>query len=368
MPIRSVAIIGAGTMGSGIATNITQHGYDTLIIDLSKEAVENSINSIHRFLNRSVKKGKLEEIVARNAKQRLTGSIEIAAAENADLIIEAVFERLDIKSELYKKLNPFLKGETIVSTNTSCLTVSGLAKSVDDAGRFLGLHYFNPASINPIVEVVRGNDTRQDTINEAVAFCKNTSKKPILCKDSYGFALNRFFCPYSNEAVRLFEEGLGTPAQIDQIVQEKMGIAAGPFLVMNLVGMKTMAHAAENLEPHGNFYKPTATVNEMGVSNKKWNIEEVPDQKTGAEAKILDRMWGAIFLPVLQELDENVSSPSEIDVGAGLALRFGKAPCVTMDTMGRDEVKRLIDYYCFKYSIKIPASLDRVGALLANLR
>lgn len=365
MTFKTVAIIGAGTMGSGIATNIAQHGIDVRMIDISEDSVKRSIATASGFYDRNAEKGRMSEADAAAAKARLSGGTGIELAGEADLIIEAVFERFDLKAELYGRLNPVLRDSTVVATNTSCLTVNGLAEAVTDPSRFLGLHYFNPAAINPIVEVVRGDKTRQDIIDTAVAFCNATSKKPILCRDSYGFALNRFFCPYSNEAVRLLEEGLGSSAQIDRVAQDALGIAAGPFLVMNLVGMQTMAHAAENLEPHGAFYKPTDKVKEMGADNGKWDIGEAPAPDVAADAAIADRLWGATFLPVLQELDEEVASPTEIDMGAGLALRFGKAPCTTMDAMGETEVARLIGYYCEKYTIETPKSLALVGTLLS---
>jgi len=364
MTFESVAIIGAGTMGSGIATNIAQHGIDVRMVDISDEAVERAIATVGGFYDRNAEKGRMSAEDATAAKARLSGGTDIALAGSADLVIEAVFERFDLKEELFGRLNPVLNDTTVVATNTSCLTVNGLAEAVNDPSRFLGLHYFNPAAINPIVEVVRGDKTAPDIIERAVAFCRSTSKKPILCKDSYGFALNRFFCPYSNEAVRLLEEGLGTPEQIDRVAQESLGIAAGPFLVMNLVGMQTMAHAAANLEPHGPFYAPSAKVKEMGASNGKWEIGEAPEADAAADAKIADRLWGATFLPVLQELDEDVASPAEIDMGAGLALRFGKAPCATMDAMGRDEVARIIGYYCETYGMEEPKSLSKVGSLI----
>jgi 3-hydroxybutyryl-CoA dehydrogenase len=365
MTFKTVAIIGAGTMGSGIATNIAQHGINVRMIDTSEDSVNRAIATVSGFYDRNAEKGRMSEADAAAAKVRLSGGTEIELAGEADLIIEAVFERFDLKTELYGRLNPVLRDSTVVATNTSCLTVNGLAKAITDPSRFLGLHYFNPAAINPIVEVVRGDKTRQDVIDSAVTFCNITSKKPILCSDSYGFALNRFFCPYSNEAVRLFEEGLGSTAQIDRVAQDTLGIAAGPFLVMNLVGMQTMAHAAENLEPHGAFYKPTLKVKEMGADNSKWNIDEAPAPDAMSDSTIADRLWGAMFLPVLQELDEQVASPAEIDMGAGLALRFGKAPCTTMDAMGKIEVARLIGYYCKKYDIKTPTILAQVGSLLS---
>lgn len=364
MTIKTVAIIGAGTMGSGIATNIAQHGIEVRMIDISQDAVDRGIGIVGKFFDRNAEKGRMSAEDAAAAKRHLSGGTDIGLAGNADLVIEAVFERFDLKAELYGRLNPVLRDDTIVATNTSCLTVDGLAEHVRKPARFLGLHYFNPAAINPIVEVVRGKASDPKVIEAAVDFCKATSKKPILCKDSYGFALNRFFCPYCNEAVRLIEEGKGTPAQIDRVAQEAMGIAAGPFLVMNLVGMQTMAHAAENLLPHGLFYAPAAKVRQLGASKGTWEIGDPPAPDAAAEKTILDRLWGATFLPVLQELDEDVAKPAEIDMGAGLALRFGKAPCATMDTMGRAEVERLIGYYCDKYGAARPATLAKVGSLV----
>ena len=364
MKFKTVAIIGAGTMGSGIATNIAQHGIDVRIIDISDKAVEGSIEAIGRFYEKNAEKGRMSAKNADAAKSRLSGGTDIELAGSADLVIEAVFERYDIKEELFGRLNTVLSNETVVATNTSCLTVSGLAEAVKDPTRFLGLHYFNPAAINPIIEVVRGDKTTQNIIDRSVEFCTATSKRPILCKDSYGFALNRFFCPYSNEAVRLLEERAGTPAQIDQVAQRTLGIAAGPFLVMNLVGMQTMAHAAANLEPHGPFYAPSTKVKEMGENNDKWDIGETSALDADAEANIADRLWGATFLPILQELDEEVATPTDIDMGAALALRFGKAPCTTMDAMGRDEVTRIISYYCETYTINEPKSLSEVGTLI----
>ena len=364
MPIETVAVIGAGTMGSGIAISLAQNGMAAHLVDVSEDSVDRAIAGAAKFYARNVEKGRMSAADAEAAAARVTGGTALEAAADADLVIEAVFERLDLKAELYGKLNPIVAADTLVATNTSCLMVSGLAEHVDNPGRFLGLHYFNPPAINPIVEVVRGEQTDAAAIEAAVEFCNATRKKPILCKDSYGFALNRFFCPYSNEAVRLVEEGLGTPARIDRVAQEMMAVAAGPFVVMNLVGMQTMAHAVENLAPHGPFYMPAGKVREMGADNATWEIGEPPAADEAADRAIADRLWGATFLAVLEELDEEVADPAEIDMGAGLALRFGKAPCVTMDTMGRDEVERLVAPYCRQYNADMPASLARVGDLV----
>ncbi len=365
MTVQTVTVIGAGTMGSGIAINLGQSGVETRLIDVSSDLVGQALASAEKFYAGAVAKGRMDEADAMAATARISGGTELDAAAGADLVIEAIFERFDVKAEIYEKLNGIVGADTLVATNTSCLTVSGLAEHVENPARFLGLHYFNPAAINPIIEVVRGEKTSQASIDGALAFCETTRKKPILCKDSYGFALNRFFCPYSNEAVRLVEEGLGTPAQIDRVAQERFRVAAGPFVVMNLVRMQTMAHAAENLEPHGSFYAPTETVREMGKTNALWEIDEEAEQNAEADRTVGDRLCGATFLPVLQELDEDVATPAEIDMGAGLALKFGVGPCAAMDALGQDETARLISYYCDAYKVSMPESLNQVGRLLA---
>jgi 3-hydroxyacyl-CoA dehydrogenase len=243
--------------------------------------------------------------------------------------------------------------------------VSGLAEAVRDPARFLGLHYFNPAQINPIVEVVRGARTDPALYDAAIAFCRATGKKPIACKDAYGFAINRFFVPYGNEAVRLMDEGVGTPAQIDRVARECLEVAAGPFLVMNLVKPKIMFHAQRNLGPHGAFYGIADTLASRGDSDYAFEIGEDASGDSAADTAIADRLMAAVFFPVLQEIDEAVASAADIDMGAALALRFGKQPCALMDAMGRDAVAKLVEPLAARYGHALPKALDRVGSLRA---
>ncbi len=364
MPIESVAIVGAGTMGSGIAISLAQNGVPVRLVDVGEEAVARAVDKARRFYARAVEKGRMEESEAAAAVERIAGGTELGLVAGADLVIEAVFERFDVKAELYRALDPVIGDTTILATNTSCLKVGELAQHFRDPARFLGMHYFNPAEINPIVEVVRGAETDPAIFDEVLGFCRRTGKKPIACRDSYGFALNRFFCPYGNEAVRAMEEGLGTPAAIDRAAQRAFGVAAGPFAVMNLVKPRIMLHAQENLAPHGRFYEPAAALRRVGEAGEEWQIGEPSAPDPDAETVIVDRLRGATFLPVLQELDEEVAKPAEIDMGAALALRFGTPPCGLMDGLGRDEVERLVVPLCEKYGAPVPRSLAKVGALL----
>jgi 3-hydroxybutyryl-CoA dehydrogenase len=362
MGFTKVGIIGAGPMGSGIATSLGQQGVAVRLVDTTDEAVQRGTGAAKKFYDRAAEKGKMAPEAAEAAYAKISGSTDLASLADCDLIIEAIFEEQSVKAELFGRLNPHLRAETVVATNTSALRVSELAETVDDPTRFLGLHYFNPAAINPIVEVVKGEKTDDAIYERCVQFIRDTAKKPIPCKDSYGFAINRFFVPYGNEAVRMLDEGVGTPAQIDRVAQECMEVAAGPFVVMNLVKPKIMFHAQRNLGPHGAFYALAKGLEEKGDSDYTFEIGDDASGTPESDAIIADRLRAAAFFPVLQQLDEGVASPADIDMGAGLALRFGKAPCELMDSLGKEEVGRIIKI-ATDYGHDTPASLAKVGSL-----
>lgn len=363
MSFQKVGIIGAGTMGSGIATSLAGQGVDVTLVDMTDAALERGMGAVKKFYDRAAEKGKMSADDAAAAVAKVEGATDFSAVAKCDLVIEAVFEEFSVKEELYKKLNAILPDSAVLATNTSALKVSELAEAYKDTSRFLGLHYFNPAAINPIVEVVRGEKTDPALFDQALAFCRETGKKPIACKDHYGFAINRFFVPYGNEAVRLMDEGVGTPAQIDRVARECMEVAAGPFMVMNLVKPKIMYHAQNNLGPHGAFYAIADTLKSRGDSDYEFEIGEDASGDEKSDQIVADRLRAAVFFPVLQELDEDVASAADIDMGAGLALRFGKAPCELMDELGRDEVRRIVGQLTEAYGHPMPASLERVGSL-----
>ena len=306
----------------------------------------------------------MSEADAAAAGARLTGSTDLASLGDCDLVIEAVFERLDIKAELYGRLVPHLRPDCLVATNTSCLKVGALAQSIDRPERFLGMHYFNPPAVSPIVEVVRGEKTDPAVIETALAFCKATRKIPVLCRDSSGFALNRFFCPYINEAVRLFDDGIATPFEVDRVACDVFGAAAGPFVVINLVGTRVMRDAQENLTGLGKFYDPAPSVVRVGEEAGTWEIGEPSAPDAARDAAVADRLMGATFLALLQELDEDVATPADIDLGAHHAFKFGKPPCALMDSLGTEEVGRLVRPFCATYGADVPRALSRVGTLL----
>lgn len=366
MSIATVGIVGAGTMGTGIATSLAAHGRRVLIHDVAPGAAARAVESAKSFLARGVDRGRMRPEDAEAAVARLAVADDLAAMAGCELVIEAVFEDFDLKARLFETLSTIVPAGTLVATNTSCLRVSDLQKRMREPGRFLGLHYFSPAQVNPVVEVVSGEATAAEVVEQALAFCRETGKLPLRCRDQYGFAINRFFCPYTNEAARLLDEGLGTTAEIDLVAKDAVGAAAGPFFVMNIIKPRINLHAIRNLGPLGPFYAPARAMIAHGEADRSFEIGEAAEVPPGRAAVIRDRLRAATFLPVLEELDEEVASPADIDAGAREALKFSRPPCALMDELGRDEVARLIGPLLDRYGVEPPASLARVGRLLAG--
>ncbi len=363
MGISRIGIVGAGTMGSGIAIASAARGVEVVLSDVSAAQLDSARAQAAKFFGRAVEKGRLSEAEAQAAQARITTRDALSALAGAELLIEAVFEDFDLKARTFEALAPLAGPEALIATNTSCLKVSDLARHVTRPARFLGLHYFSPAQINPLVEVVRGAETAQATVEAALAFCRATGKQPLLCKDQSGFAVNRFFCPYTNEAARCLDEGLGTPAQIDRVAQEALGVAAGPFFVQNIIKPRVNLHAVRNLAPLGAFYAPAEALTRAGEADESFALGEDPGPDAARDRPIAERLLGATFLPVLEELDEEVASPADIDTGAEVALRFGRQPCELMDALGRAEVERLVRPLAERYGADLPSSLARVGRL-----
>ena len=365
MGIATVGIVGCGTIGAGIATSLAIHGFGVRLYDAQPAAATRALAELTGFCARAVEKGRLSPAAADAAVGRVRSCGDLAGLAAADLVIEAVFEDLAVKSALFDALSGVLARTTLVATNTSCLRIADLARHITSPERFLGLHYFSPAATNPVVEVVQGEQTAAATVETAIAFCVAGGKRPLRCRDSHGFAINRFFCPYSNEAVRLLDAGLGSPAQIDAAAQAAFGAAAGPFAVMNIIKPRINLDAIRNLAPLGPFYAPAASLVAVGQSDGRWEMDR-PAVPRADTARLVDCLRAAVFLAVLEELDEAVAAPGDIDMGARDALRFADPPCALMDRLGRSEVARLVTPLAARHGHRLPGSLGRVGRLTAG--
>lgn len=340
---RGVAILGAGTMGAGIAATCLVAGLPVRLIDNDPEALRRASGRIAAFLERQVANGRLAPERAAALPAALSTSADLSAAAPAAVVIEAVFEDLAVKRELMRRVEPLVSPDCVIATNTSCLRVGDIASVLARPERFLGLHYFSPAEVNPVVELVAAKATGAGALAAAREFLLATGKEPLPCRDSNGFALNRFFCPYCNEAVRCLEEGLARPGQIDAVACRTFELPLGPFAVMNIIHPRILLNAEQGLAALGDFYLPAALLRDTGEAGELWPIE--PDSAPLPEARarlVAERLMGAVLLAGGEVVAEGVVEADELDRGARRALRFGKPPGALARALGPAETARLV--------------------------
>lgn len=233
--INRVSILGAGTMGSGIATSVALGGYRVSLFDINDALLQKAFERISRSINRGVELGKTDRLSANEAIAAIELIKDLEAAAQVDLVIEAVTEDLELKQSLFAELDSKAPAKTLMASNTSSLSVSALASATSRADRFLGLHFFNPAHIMKLVEVIALDDTSEETIDKAVNFIHSLNKSPVLCKDTPAFIVNRIARPFYGEALKLLGEQASDVDTIDRLVRS-MGFKMGPFELIDLVG------------------------------------------------------------------------------------------------------------------------------------
>lgn len=232
----TVAVIGAGTMGAGIAQLAATHGHKVLLFDLAEAPLEQAMTKMMASLSRLVTKGKFTEQQVADLRQRITLVTDLAQLSGADIVIEAIVENLDIKRKLFSDLEELVDTRTVLASNTSSLSISALARGMTEPSRFVGMHFFNPAPVMKLVEVVAGIDSDPAILSEVQQLATSWRKVAVQAKSTPGFIVNRVARPYYAEALRLVEEGFGTPAKIDTVLTACGGFRMGPFTLTDLIG------------------------------------------------------------------------------------------------------------------------------------
>lgn len=252
--IRRVAIAGAGTMGRGIAQATALAGYETLLYDVSRQALSEARTQIEASVEKGVALDKVSEAQARKLWQGLDLTPVLASLSDVDLIIEAAPEDLEIKRELFARLDGIAADSAIFASNTSSLSINALAGATNRGARFLGLHFFNPAHIMKLVEVVSSEDTSAEVLQEAVSFVRSLGKEPVSCKDTPAFVVNRVARPFYGEAFRLLGEGAADLETIDALLRS-VGFPMGPFELIDLVGCDVNLAVTKSVY-EATFYDP----------------------------------------------------------------------------------------------------------------
>jgi 3-hydroxybutyryl-CoA dehydrogenase len=235
--IRRIAVIGAGTMGHGIAQVAAGSGFETVLVDVVPEALERGVERIEKGFARLVEKEKMSAEERDAALGRLSAAGDLAAAEGADLAVEAVVERLEVKERVLADLDRILPAGAILATNTSSISITRLAAATGRPDRVIGMHFMNPVPVMKLVEVIRGLATSQDTYDRVEAAASAMGKTPVEVHDSPGFVSNRVLMPMINEAVFCLHEGVGTPEAIDEVMKLGMNHPMGPLALADLIGL-----------------------------------------------------------------------------------------------------------------------------------
>lgn len=234
---KHLGVVGAGTMGSGIAQVAALSQFDVVLYDINDTILRQALERIKTDLKKGVEKGKLTQEQTTAAFSRIHPRTHLGDLSHSDIVIEAVIEDLRIKKDLYKHLEADTRPNTILASNTSSLSITAIASAIQRPERVVGMHFFNPAHIMKLVEVIRGEQTSQEILQRTIEFVKELGKTPVVAKDTPGFIVNRVARPFYGEALRLLGENVASVEEIDRIVKLAGGFAMGPFELMDLIGL-----------------------------------------------------------------------------------------------------------------------------------
>jgi len=364
-PIESVAIVGAGNMGSGIAQKTAQEMFQVQMADREEKWVERGQKIISDFLEEAVERRIFSESQVQEIKGRISGVVGVENVDSkTDLVIEAVFEDFNVKADVFKILDENCGDQTILASNTSSLSVNDLSKATTRPDRFVGLHFFYHPAKNRLVEVIPADDSSEDTISRVVQYCKQLGKVVIVCKDRPGFVVNRFFVPWLNEACLLFEEGHGTPAQIDAVACQAFNIGMGPFALMNLTGPPIALHSTDYLAQQLDTprYNGAQNLRNLVDGNQMWEIDGDKNCDNELASIIQERLLGVVFSVASQIVEEEICSMEDVDRGAKVGLRWALGPFELMNEFGVDEAYRMAKSYSEihdeKSGFKLPEFLE----------
>jgi 3-hydroxybutyryl-CoA dehydrogenase len=268
--IAKVGVLGCGLMGSGIAQTCASAGYETVVREVEKGLIEKGFAGIEKSLAKFVEKGTIAADQRNACLQRLHGTTDLEDLADCDIIIEAVVEKIELKRSVYGNLDRICKKDAIFASNTSSLTITELSMATARPKQFIGLHFFNPVPLMKLVEVVRTILTSDETFETAFSFAGSLGKEPVAARDNSGFIVNRLLVPYLLDAVRGYEEGIGSIEDIDKAMKLGCGYPMGPFTLLDFVGLDTTYYIAEIMfaEYRERRFAPPALLKKMVIAGR----------------------------------------------------------------------------------------------------
>ncbi|HET89265.1 MAG TPA: 3-hydroxyacyl-CoA dehydrogenase [Chloroflexi bacterium] len=365
MYIFKAAVVGAGTMGGEIAQVITFSGLPVVLKDIDQKMLDAGMAKARSIYQNRVDKGKMSASDMESKLDLITPTLTYDEFEDVDIVIEAVPEKMGIKQAVLKELEGVCPEQTIFASNTSALSISEMGAATGKPHKMIGMHFFNPASVMKLVEIIPGLDTDQETIDDVVMFAESLRKLPVVVQECPGFLVNRLLMPYLNEATKALGEGAATATNIDQAIVE-WGMPMGPFTLMDMLGLDVCAHVGEHLySEYGERMSPAPLFTklvEAGRLGQKSGagFYDYPGGESEAVKEMIDALQTSgevstgttfsverLMYPLINEaalcVQENIASLSDIDMSmvAGTGMTYGGervGPLVIADKIGLDTV------------------------------
>jgi len=354
-----IGIVGAGAMGSGIAQVAAQNGHRVVIVDNHRAALEKSKAGHQKILARLVEKGRLAEGEDHKIASRISYESSLTELEGCGLVIEAIIEKLDIKQALFKHLEEVCGADAILASNTSSLSIASIAAACEKPERVLGIHFFNPAPLMPLVEIIPAITSDEAVVNKAKSLIDDWGKVTVLAKDTPGFIVNRVARPFYGEAVRIYEEGVADIATIDWALSSLGGFRMGPFTLMDFIGHDVNYAVTESVFT-AFFYDPRYKPNfsqkrlvEAGLLGRKTGrgfydyregaIQPEPKKNEELGQSILNRVLAMLINEAADALHLGIASAKDIDLAMTKGVNYPKGLLAWADEIGLDTVLATLD-------------------------
>ncbi len=355
-----IGIIGAGAMGSGIAQVASQAGHEVVLTDLNEDVLKSSESKLAKIMARLIEKGKYDQSESEAIQSRIHRSTNLSNHSDCSLVIEAVIENIKVKNAVFAELETIISDDTIIATNTSSLSVTAIAKNCRESERVVGLHFFNPAPLMPLVEIIPALQTKEGITDKLINLMKDWGKSPVIAKDTPGFIVNRVARPFYSESLRILEEGLADVDTIDSAMREK-GFRMGPFELMDLIGHDVNYAVTESVFKSFYYdprYKPSLTqlklveANWLGKKSGRgfykysddgsryfYSIDSAND----IQYSISERVIAMLINEAADAIFWNIASVNDIDTAMTKGVNYPKGLLKWGDEWGASKVINIID-------------------------
>ncbi len=393
MYIFKAGVVGAGFMGGGIAQVITFSGLPVVLKDIDQKMLDKGVDTVRGIYQRRVDSGKMSAGEMQDKMNLLTPTLSYDDFSDVDIVIEAVPEVMNIKKKVFAELDKVCPEQTIFASNTSALSISEMGAATKRAQKMIGMHFFSPAHVMKLVEIIPGLDTSQETVDDVVMFTESLRKIPVVVQECPGFLVNRLLMPYLNEATLALQEGAASAREIDETMV-KFGWPMGPFTLMDMLGLDVVYHTAEYLSGEYGAEIPGLfkMMFEAGRLGEKAGagfygygdqtdepVKEVVKklQAEGKAQKGTEFSWQRLMMPMINEavycMTENIAPPDKIDMAmiAGTGMKYGEermGPLQLADVLGLDTVVAELEKFTAKYGSRFrPARLLKTKVRAGHL-